>query len=96
MLPRATSNFAYDLSRHLGPDQPLFGVQALGLATGEPLSSIGDMVDVYAREISMAARGGPCVVAGYCFGTVLAVEVAERLSQMGEDVRLIISLDTSP
>lgn len=90
-------NFFYDLARRLGPDQPVFGVEAIGL-NGEtpPLRDVGEMAELYAGEIHAAQNGRPCLVAGLCLGTMLAVEVAERLEDAGTEVLLHIAFDTAP
>jgi amino acid adenylation domain-containing protein len=84
------------LSKLLGADQPLFGLQARGLdGKEEPFRSIADMAQHYVVEIQSARPKGPYFIGGTCTGGVIAYEVAQRLIERGEDVRLVM-LETWP
>jgi phthiocerol/phenolphthiocerol synthesis type-I polyketide synthase E len=84
-----------DLSRHLGNDQPCYGLQALGLdGSSAPLTTIEEMAAVYAHEIRKTQPAGPYYIVGYCMGGTVAFEVAQQLQQQGETVALLAMLDT--
>jgi len=85
------------LARHLGPDQPLFGVEAHGL-TGEraPLESIEEMAKEYVLAIRAARARGPYVLSGYSFGGYVALEMARQLTAAGEEVEPLVVLGTPP
>ncbi len=76
-----------DLARALGPDQPLYGLQAPGL-DGErpPLDRIEDMADLYIS----ALPDGPVHLGGWSFGGLVAYEMACRL---GDRAGLVAVLD---
>jgi hypothetical protein len=66
-----------DLSRHLGDDQPFYGLQSQGLdGSCPPLTSIAEMAAVYVKEIGRVQPHGPYFIAGYCMGGTVAFEVA--------------------
>lgn len=84
------------LSKLLGPDQPLYGLQARGLdGKEEPFRSIPEMAQHYVSEILAARPHGPYFIGGTCTGGVTAYEVAQRLVERGEEVRLVL-LETWP
>ena len=83
------------LSRHLGPDQPFYGLQCLGLdGSCPPLATIEEMAALYVREIRRAQPQGPYFLGGYCMGGTLAFEVAQQLQAEGEPVALLALFDT--
>jgi amino acid adenylation domain-containing protein len=78
------------LARRLGPDQPFYGLQSRGLYGGAPpLKSVEDMATHYLKEMRQVWPSGPWYLAGYCFGSLVAFELAQRLRAMGEDVRMV-------
>jgi malonyl CoA-acyl carrier protein transacylase len=84
-----------DLARHLGTDQPVFGLQSQGLDGKQPiLNSIEDMASVYIKEIQSVQPEGPYLLGGYCMGGTLAIEVAQRLSNQGHKVALLALFET--
>ncbi|MEO8057473.1 MAG: amino acid adenylation domain-containing protein [Burkholderiales bacterium] len=79
------------LSKLLGTDQPVYGLQARGLdGSEEPFSSLPEMAAHYVGEIRAAYPQGPYVVCGTCTGGVVAFEMAQQLVAQGEQVRLAI------
>ena len=83
-----------DLAHHLGPDQPFYGLQAQGL-NGEPAGSrrIEDMAAHYVEEIRAVQGRGPYFIGGWCFGGIVAFEMAQRLQARGEEVALLAMID---
>ncbi|MER7618495.1 amino acid adenylation domain-containing protein [Nonomuraea wenchangensis] len=79
------------LTRHLGPDQPVYAVQAAGLAPGErPHATLAEMVDDYTAHLLEVRPHGPYVLGGYCIGGNIALETARRLRELGEEVPLVV------
>jgi phthiocerol/phenolphthiocerol synthesis type-I polyketide synthase E len=84
-----------DLSRHLGDDQPFYGLQSQGLdGSRPPLTSIAEMAAVYVKEIRRVQPHGPYFIAGYCMGGTVAFEVAQQLHELGEPIALLAMFDT--
>ena len=78
------------LARHLGPDQPFYGLQSKGLYGGvASLKTVEEMASHYLSEMREVHPGGPWRIAGYCFGTIVAFELAQRLVAQGETVELV-------
>jgi amino acid adenylation domain-containing protein len=84
-----------DLSRHLGPDQPFYGLQAQGLnGTAECLTTVEDMAALYINEIRRVQPEGPYFIGGYCLGGTIAYEIAQQLVSRGQTVGLLALFDT--
>jgi amino acid adenylation domain-containing protein len=80
----------HDLARHLGDDQPLYGLQMRGLYGGAPPHTrVEDMAAHYLQEIRAVQPRGPYRLGGYCFGGLVAYEMAQRLLRQGESVALL-------
>ena len=88
--------FTYmDLSRILGPDQPFYGLQSLGL-TGEarPLARIEEMASHYIRKIEGIQPEGPYYLIGGCMGGLVALEMAQQFLEKGKHVAFLGMMDT--
>ena len=84
-----------DLSKHLGLDQPFYGLQAQGLDGEQPyLDTIEAMASLYVKQIRRAQPHGPYHLGGYCMGGTVAYEMAQQLRAQGEDVALLALFDT--
>ena len=84
------------LARRLSAEQPLYGLQPSGLDGRHPLDrGIDEMAERYMAEIREVRPHGPYILAGRCNGATVAFEVAQRLRANGEDVPLLISLDST-
>ena len=82
------------LARSLGPEQPVYGLQASGLAEGEGLAgSIEEMAASYVHEMRRVQPHGPYHVLGWSFGGAIAYECAVRLHAMNEEIGLLAFMD---
>jgi pimeloyl-ACP methyl ester carboxylesterase len=85
-----------DLARHLGEDQPFYGLQASGIdGEGEPKSRIEGMAGYYIEAIREIQPQGPYLLGGWSFGGVVAFEMAQQLHSSGEQVALLALIDSS-
>jgi amino acid adenylation domain-containing protein len=80
------------LANLLGPDQPSYGF----VAPTQPLTTIESMAAHYIAEMRAIQPAGPYQLGGYCFGGVVAYEMARQLEAQGETVSLLALLDSSP
>jgi thioesterase domain-containing protein len=83
--------FCYrSLARHLGGDQPFFGLQPPGLnGVEKPLANVADLAAYFAAQILAARPSGPCVIAGYCAGGTIAFELARQLVKQGAEIQML-------
>ncbi|UMP01407.1 non-ribosomal peptide synthetase [Amycolatopsis sp. EV170708-02-1] len=85
------------LLRHLPSDQPVYGVQARGLARTEPLpGSVDEMAADYLRQIRAVQPSGPYHLLGWSLGGRIAQAIATLLEAAGEEVGLLALLDAYP
>ena len=88
--------FYHTLAQHLGTDQPVYALQALGLDGQEPPHErIEDMAAHYLREMRTIQPYGPYRLAGRCLGNAVALEIAHQIYAQGEEVALLIALDSA-
>jgi len=78
------------LAQLLGPDQPFYGFQEVGLDTeDQPHRSIEAMAAHYIREMRAMQPHGPYYLGGHCFGGLVAFEMGLQLREQGEEVALL-------
>lgn len=86
----------YDLARHLGPDQPFYGVQAQGLdGKSAGKRRFEDMAAHYIEEIRNVQPRGPYFLGGWCLGGNVAFEIAQQLQARGEEVALLAMVQST-
>ena len=84
-----------EVTQHLGPDQPVYGLQSQGLnGDGRFLTTVEEMASHYLKEILEAQPHGPYFLGGYCLGGTIAYEMAQQLTALGEKVEVVFMLDT--
>jgi len=85
----------YELARHLGPEQPVYGLQARGLDGRHPCDTrVEDMAGHYLEEIRRVQPQGPYLLGGYSLGGMVAFEMAQRLIAEGNEQVLVVLFDT--
>ena len=84
-----------DLARHLGSDHPFYGIQARGLYGEQlPYTHIEDMAEHYIAAMRVVQPHGPYFLGGWSFGSVVAFEIAQQLQRQGQEVGLLVMLDS--
>jgi len=80
---------------HVDAKYPLYGLQARGLRRPEPLpASMAEMARDYADQIRMTQPSGPYHLLGWSLGGNVAFAIAEELERRGEQVGLLVILDS--
>ncbi|HEY0020529.1 MAG TPA: amino acid adenylation domain-containing protein [Longimicrobium sp.] len=83
------------LAALMAPDQPLYAFQAQGLDDGlPPLQGTEAMAAHYLRGLRRAQPRGPYRLGGWSYGGIAAFEMARQLLAAGEEVELLVLLDT--
>jgi len=62
----------------------------------EPQDRIEDMAQLYLDELNKLQPKGPYILIGYSFGGLVTLEMAQRLSRAGENIGLLVLVDTYP
>lgn len=84
-----------DLAGYLGPEQPVYGLQARGLDGQETLlSRFDDIAADYIRELRTIQPEGPYFLVGLSSGGKIALEIAQQLHAEGQKVALLAMFDT--
>lgn len=83
------------VSTYLDTDQPVYGLQALGInhETNIPLS-IEQMAAKYIEDMLQIQPEGKYAIAGYSLGGFIAFEIAKQLQEMGKEVTFVGIIDT--
>ncbi|OHV34447.1 AMP-dependent synthetase [Pseudofrankia sp. EUN1h] len=83
------------LSRRLGEDQPVFGFQARGLEQrGLPDWTVERAARRHLQLLRVIQPYGPYFLAGHSMGGLIALEMAHQLDAAGEEVALLVLVDT--
>lgn len=84
----------HPLARVLGPEQPLYVINAWGFDGGRsPLETVAEMVADYVAQIRQAIPEGPYLIGGICSGGLIALEVARNLIASGQAVGRVLLVD---
>jgi thioesterase domain-containing protein len=83
------------LARSVGGEYPFYGLRARG-ADGctPPHGSVAAMAADYLAEMRTLQPHGPYFLVGECFGGIAAYEVACQLQSKGEEVAVLVLMDT--
>jgi nonribosomal peptide synthetase DhbF len=80
---------------HLGLDQPLYGFQPRWVqGDSERYSGVEEVASDFLTELRTVQPKGPYQLGGDCVGGIIALVMAEQLIRCGEEVRLLVLLDT--
>jgi amino acid adenylation domain-containing protein len=96
-VPGAGGNPIYlqSLARHLGPDQPFYGLQGAGFDDeAPPHTRVEEMAAYYIDAIKAVAPDGPYHLGGHSLGGWVAFEMARQLRQQGHQVPVVAIIDT--
>jgi len=94
--PMGGEVFCYvDLAHYLGPDQPAYGLQARAWGcAGEQETTVREMAASYLQAVKERQPQGPYFLAGWSFGGLVALEMAQQLVSAGEIIALLGIMDT--
>ncbi|WP_323765901.1 type I polyketide synthase [Marinovum sp.] len=83
------------LANLIGSDRPFYGLQARGLyGDDQPHRDIREAARDYIAELRQVQPQGPYLLGGFSGGGITAYEMAHQLEAVGEEVALVVMLDT--
>jgi thioesterase domain-containing protein len=87
--------FVYaDLARHLGDDQPVFGLHPPGIdGRARPARTVEAQAAAMAAALALAHPTGPVNLLGWSYGGLVAFELAQQLVREGREVGQLALLD---
>ena len=78
-------------------DRPLYAFRARGFEETETFfQSLEDICSTYHAHMKKMQPKGPYAIAGYSFGSVIALEISKILLDHGDEVKFLGSLDAYP
>lgn len=84
------------LARNLGEDQPFYGLQPQAWDYGrDDAPTISGLAEHYVSAIRSVQSEGPYMIGGFCFGGIVAFEVAQQLQADGDEVGVVALLEPS-
>jgi acetoacetyl-CoA synthetase len=87
----------FELIKHIDSPHPIYAMQAKGAdGVDRPLESVEEMAQYYFDAIRKVQPHGPYILMGYSFGGLAAFELARRFSEIGEEIALLVLLETYP
>jgi thioesterase domain-containing protein/acyl carrier protein len=85
----------YPLARHLGLEQPFYGLRSLGLDENEkPFTRMVDIAAHHIKALQAVRPQGPYLLGGHSFGGRVAFEMAQQLQHQGHQVSMLILVDS--
>jgi len=85
----------YELAKLLGDERPFIALQDPSLrGGGKPCSCVEDYAKRYVDAVRLRQPKGPYFLGGWSFGGHVVFEMACSLRAMGEDVALVLLIDT--
>jgi amino acid adenylation domain-containing protein/non-ribosomal peptide synthase protein (TIGR01720 family) len=83
-----------DLAIALEESHIIYGIQARGLVKSSPLpETMDDMVMDYIQQIRTVQPEGPYLIAGHCFGDIVAYNLVKQMENMNQEVERLIMFD---
>ena len=83
------------LAQLIGADRPFYGLQARGLfGDMQPHLTFEEAARDYLQEIRQVQPHGPYLLGGFSGGGITAYEMARQLRAAGEEVAMLVMLDT--
>ena len=83
------------LARHLPPDQPVFALNAVAVASFSPPETLEQLASIYIDAIRSVQPGGPYFLTGHSIGGIIAWEMARQLTAAGQSIALLALQDTA-
>lgn len=91
---RNTAIFYQDLAGQLAPDMAVYSFNwPEPTADNPPADTLPSIAEEFLRDLKTRVPQGPYIVGGYCFGSVIAIEMAKKLVESGEKVTLLVLID---
>jgi thioesterase domain-containing protein len=85
------------LSQEIDGNRSVYAFSLAGMEDDrEPQTNVREMAKEYAAELRSIQQHGPYLLGGYCFGGVVAFEIASQLEAEGETIRGLALFDSLP
>ncbi|HUR45837.1 MAG TPA: amino acid adenylation domain-containing protein [Candidatus Saccharimonadales bacterium] len=85
-----------NLSHCLGPDQPVFAIKSRGMDGEKEYATMEEMASHYVADLRAMQPEGPYYLGGYCFGGIVAYEMAQQLLAQGQKIGILALINCGP
>jgi amino acid adenylation domain-containing protein len=85
--------YTHALARALGTERPFYAVHRDGFDAGRA-PSVEELAASGTQALRSVRPKGPYVIGGHCNGGMIALEMARQLRESGEEVELVVMVDT--
>ena len=83
------------LAAHMAPERPFYAFHAVLPPEGEAhATEIHEIAKLYAECVREIQPHGPYLIGGYCYGSLVALEIARQLSLSGSESCSLVCFDT--
>jgi amino acid adenylation domain-containing protein len=83
------------LAEQLPDDRPIYTLEAPALSgESEVANTVQEAARRYLVHIRQVQPQGPYLLAGYCFGGIVAYEMAQQLKKAGQEIEMLCLFDT--
>ena len=88
--------FCRNLARHLGPEQPFYAIPPHGLDGAALPPTIEAMAADRVKALLEFQPDGPYRLGGFCWGGIVALEMARQIQVQGGYVEALLVIDSDP
>ncbi|MEG3875944.1 amino acid adenylation domain-containing protein [Microcoleus sp. herbarium7] len=81
------------LADKIGEDQPFYALEQSPNSLEVEAKSVEETAAYYLQEIRAVQPEGPYLLGGWCFGGVVAFEMAQQLQKQGQKIDLLVVID---
>ena len=81
------------MARNMDPELPVYGLYHVYGNNYIPPETVEELAQQHCREIRMVQPAGPYHLCGYCLGGALAFEIAQQLTDQGEEVAYLALIE---
>ncbi|KAF3885893.1 MULTISPECIES: non-ribosomal peptide synthetase [Nostocales] len=83
-----------NLAKKLGIEQPFYALEQRPSQQDPEIISVEEIAAYYLNEIRAVQPHSPYLLGGWCYGGMIAFEMAQQLQKQGETVNLLVVIDT--
>lgn len=82
-----------NLAQKIDADRPFYALEQTPNSVASAATSVEETAAYYLQEIRTVQPKGPYILGGWCYGGVVAFEMAQQLQKQGEQIDLLIVID---
>ncbi len=82
-----------NLAKKLGVEQPFYALEQTPNQLEPEIMSLEETAAYYLKEVRAVQPEGPYLLGGWCYGGVVAFEMAQQLQRQGQTVDLLVVID---